>query len=52
MIQSQKNVIVNTCTVCILENAKFQCKIQHFTFGKVCRMFRLVHEIRSFCTIL
>ena len=27
-----KNIIVNTCTVCILENAKFQLKIYHFTF--------------------
>ena len=26
------NNIVNTCPVCILENAKFQCKIYQFTF--------------------
>ena len=26
-MQTQKKIIVNTCTVCILENAKFQGKI-------------------------
>ena len=32
IIAETKNIIVNTCTVCILENAKFQWKILHFTF--------------------
>ena len=27
MQTGRKNIIVNTCTVCILENAKFQWKI-------------------------
>ena len=37
---------VNTCTVCILENANFQWKVKLFTFGKGCRTLRIVHEIR------
>ena len=27
IMQTRKNIIVNTCTVCILENTKFQWKI-------------------------
>ena len=42
---------MNTCTVCILENAKFQWKILLFTFGKVCRTLRISHEIIYFYTI-
>ena len=39
-----KNIIVrNTCIVCILESAKFQWEIQHFTFSKVCRTFSFIH---------
>ena len=46
MMQTRKNIIVNTCTVCILDNAKFQWEIYNVLPWKCVQTLRIVHEIR------
>ena len=43
-----KNIIVNTCTVCILENAKFQRKNNILPFEKCAEHYQLFMKLDNF----